>query len=124
MHNDVFAHEDFIPTLMAAVGEADIVDKLKAGYQAGDKTFKVHLDGYNLLPYFKGEEQEPPRKEFLYWNDDGKLVALRYGASATSSGAWNGCFCWGRPRPSWRNGCRASRISHRARSQPASASTR
>jgi arylsulfatase len=78
VYNDVFAHEDFIPTLMAAAGEPDIAAKLKAGHQVGDRTFKVHLDGYNLLPYLKGETQESPRREFLYWNDDGKLVALRY----------------------------------------------
>ncbi len=78
VYNEVFAHEDVIPTLMAALGEPDIAAKLKAGYQAGNKTFRVHLDGYNLLPFLRGETQESPRKEFLYWNDDGKLVALRY----------------------------------------------
>jgi arylsulfatase len=45
--------------------------------QSGNKSFKVHLDGYNLMPFFKGEVKESPRKEFLYWNDDGELVALR-----------------------------------------------
>ena len=78
VYNDVFAHEDFLPTLMAAVGEPDIAAKLKTGYQAGDKTFKLHLDGYNLMPFFKGDAQEDPRKEFLYWSDDGDLMALRY----------------------------------------------
>ena len=47
------------------------------GYQIGNKTFKVHLDGFNLMPFFKGEAKEAPRKEFLYWNDDGELVAIR-----------------------------------------------
>jgi arylsulfatase A-like enzyme len=78
VYNDVFAHEDFMPTLLAAVGDPDIKEKLASGQQVGERTYKVHLDGYNLLPFFKGEVQEAPRKEFLYWNDDGKLVALRY----------------------------------------------
>ncbi len=77
--NDVGAHEDMIPTLMAAVGEPDIVAKLRKGHKTGTRTFKVHLDGYNLLPYLKGETKESPRKEFLYWTDDGDLAALRYG---------------------------------------------
>ena len=78
VHNDVFAHEDVLPTIMAAVGQPDIAQKLKAGTTVGGKTYKVHLDGYNLMPYLKGEAKEAPRKEFLYWSDDGKLVALRY----------------------------------------------
>lgn len=78
IYNSIFAHEDMMPTLLAAAGVPDIKEKLLKGYQAGGKTYKVHLDGYNLIPYFKGEAKEAPRKEFLYWNDDGKLVALRY----------------------------------------------
>ena len=80
--NDLGAHEDMIPTILAAVGEPDIVEKLKEGHEAAGKTFKVHLDGYNLLPYLSGETDDSPRKEFLYWTDDGDLV----GATATSSG--------------------------------------
>jgi len=76
--NEIGSHEDMLPTLLAAAGEPDIVAKVKAGYKAGNKTFKVHLDGYNLLPYLKGETKEWPRKEFLYWSDDGDLMALRY----------------------------------------------
>jgi arylsulfatase len=76
--NDVGAHEDMLPTLMAAVGESDIKEKLKSGgVRAINRTYKVHLDGYNLLPTFKGEA-EWPRKEFLYWTDDGSVAALRY----------------------------------------------
>jgi arylsulfatase A-like enzyme len=78
IYNDLGAHEDMIPTIMAAVGEPAIVEKLKEGYEAGDKTFKVHLDGYNLLPYLSGETDDSARKEFLYWTDDGALAALRY----------------------------------------------
>jgi arylsulfatase len=78
--NQVFAHEDMLPTLLAAAGVPDVKEKLLKGYSAGDdKNFKVHLDGYNLLPFFKGEVKESPRKEMLYWSDDGDLMALRYG---------------------------------------------
>jgi arylsulfatase len=67
-----------LPTLAAAAGEPDIVEKLKKGYKMGSKTFKVHIDGYNLLPFLKGEVKENPRKGFLYWSDDGDLMAARY----------------------------------------------
>ncbi len=76
--NDICAHEDWVPTLMAAAGEPDVKQKLLAGYRAGNMSYKVHLDGYNWMPYFKGEAQDGPRKEFLYWTDDGDLAALRY----------------------------------------------
>ena len=77
VYNEIFSHYDLIPTFCAAGGEPDVVNKCKTGYQAGGKTFKVHLDGYNLAPFFKGDEKNPPRNEFLYWNDDGELVAIR-----------------------------------------------
>jgi arylsulfatase len=77
--NDIFAHNDMLPTLVAAAGEPNIVEKLKQGYKAGNKTFKVHLDGYNLLPFWKGEVKADPRPGFLYFSDDGDLMALRYG---------------------------------------------
>jgi len=78
--NQVFAHEDMLPTLLGAAGVPDVKEKLLKGYSAGDdKNFKVHLDGYNLVPFFKGETKESPRKEMLYWSDDGDLMALRYG---------------------------------------------
>ena len=63
---------------MAAAGVPDVKEKLLKGYQAGAMNYKVHLDGYNLEPYLKGETQEAPRHEFLYWTDDGELAALRY----------------------------------------------
>jgi arylsulfatase A-like enzyme len=75
--NDLAAHEDMMTTLLAAVEEPTIKDELLKGKTIGDKTFKVHLDGYNLLPAFKGEV-EWPRKEFIYWTDDGSVAALRY----------------------------------------------
>jgi len=76
--NQICAHEDLLPTLLAAAGVPDIKEKLLKGYKVGDKTFKVHLDGYNLLPFLKGEVKESPRKEMMYWSDDGDLMALRY----------------------------------------------
>jgi arylsulfatase A-like enzyme len=76
--NEIFAHNDMLPTLLAAAGEPDIVGKLKKGHRAGRKTFKVHIDGYNLVPHLQGVE-ENPRKGFLYWSDDGDLMALRVG---------------------------------------------
>jgi arylsulfatase len=75
--NDIFSHTDMLPTLLAAAGEPDIVEKLQKGYKAGKKTFKVHIDGYNLLPFLKGEVKENPRKGFMYWSDDGDLMAVR-----------------------------------------------
>jgi arylsulfatase len=75
--NEIFSHVDMLPTLLAAAGEPDIVEKVKKGHKAGTKTFKVHLDGYNLMPLFKGEVKENPRKGFIYWSDDGDLIALR-----------------------------------------------
>jgi len=77
--NEVFSHTDMLPTLAAAAGEPDIVEKLKKGHKAGGKTFKVYIDGFNLLPLLKGEVKENPRKGFLYWSDDGDLMALRVG---------------------------------------------
>jgi arylsulfatase A-like enzyme len=75
--NGIVSHQDWLPTLLAAVGEPDINAKLLKGYKAGSKTFKVHMDGFNMLPYFAGEVKESPRKFFFYLNDDGQLVALR-----------------------------------------------
>ncbi len=76
--NEITSHLDWLPTLLAAAGEPDIKDKLLQGYKAGNKTYKVHLDGYNFLPYFLGKEKKGPRKEFFYFSDDGDLTGLRY----------------------------------------------
>jgi arylsulfatase A-like enzyme len=78
--NDIMAHEDWLPTLLAAAGEPDVKEKLLTGYKAGNKTFKNHLDGYNFLPFFKGEAAEGPRHEFFYFSDNADLMALRYNA--------------------------------------------
>jgi len=76
--NDIHSHEDMMPTLLAAAGVPDIKEKLLNGYQAGDKNFKVHLDGYNLMPFWKGEVKENPRNEIFYFDQGGHLNALRY----------------------------------------------
>jgi arylsulfatase A-like enzyme len=76
--NEIVQHHDWLPTFLAAAGEPQIAEKLKKGHKAGDKTFKVHLDGYNLLPYLTGKEEKSPRPGFIYFSDDGDLVALRY----------------------------------------------
>ena len=75
--NDVCSLQDFIPTFAAAAGEPDLVEKVKKGYKTAGKTFKVHLDGANLLPFLKGDVEKSPRDGFLYWSDDGDLMALR-----------------------------------------------
>ncbi|MFL5615102.1 MAG: arylsulfatase [Gemmatimonadaceae bacterium] len=75
--NEIFSHTDVLPTLVAVAGDPDIVEKLKKGHTVGKKTFRVHIDGYNLLPLVKGEVTENPRQGFLYWSDDGDLFALR-----------------------------------------------
>ncbi|HMF01463.1 MAG TPA: arylsulfatase, partial [Terriglobia bacterium] len=69
--------QDFIPTFAAAAGEPALVEKVKKGYSIGDKTYKVHLDGFNLVPFLKGEVEKSPRPGFLYWSDDGELLAIR-----------------------------------------------
>jgi arylsulfatase A-like enzyme len=76
--NEMISGLDWLPTLMAAAGDPDIKNKLLRGHQAGSKTFKVHLDGYNQLPYLTGQQPAGARKEFIYFNDDGDLVAVRY----------------------------------------------
>jgi arylsulfatase len=69
---------DWLPTLLAAAGDPDITNKLIHGHSAAGKTFKVHLDGYNQLPYLTGQDEKGPRKGFFYFNDDGDLVAMRF----------------------------------------------
>ena len=76
--NEVISNLDWLPTLLAAAGEPEIKEKLLEGHNAGDKTFKVHLDGYNFLPHFKGEAEKGPRVEYFYFSDDGDLMAMRY----------------------------------------------
>src|SRR5262245_49138887 len=75
--NDIFTHEDMLPTLLAAAGAPNVKEELLKGKQVGGKTFKVHLDGYNITDALAGKSPSP-RREFFYFNDDGSLVALRY----------------------------------------------
>jgi arylsulfatase A-like enzyme len=76
--NDIISHLDMLPTLLAAAGVPDITEKLLNGYTVGNKTFKVHLDGYNMLPLLTGQTTKDPRESFFYFNDDAQFVALRY----------------------------------------------
>jgi arylsulfatase len=78
INSEVGAHEDMLPTILAAAGDPNIVEECLKGHKAGAQTYKVHLDGYNLIPALKGDAKEWPRKEMLYWSDDGDLMALRY----------------------------------------------
>ena len=73
--SEIVGHHDWLPTFLAAAGEPDIVDKLKAGHTIGDPTYKVHIDGFNLLPYLTGEVDKSPRPGFVYFSDDGDVLA-------------------------------------------------
>ena len=75
--NEIGSHEDMLTTLLAAAGEPDVKDKLLKEHKAIDRDYKVHLDGYNLLPALKGEAAWP-RREFIYWTDDGSVAAVRF----------------------------------------------
>lgn len=77
IYNDIISHEDWMPTFLAAAGVPDVVEKLKTGYKANGKEFKIHADGYNFMPYFKGEVEESPREEYFYFGQGGELNAIR-----------------------------------------------
>ncbi len=77
--NDICSLQDFIPTFAAANGEPDLVEKVKKGYEMIGKTYKVHLDGFNLMPFLSGKQEKSPRDGFLYWSDDGDCMAMRVG---------------------------------------------
>jgi arylsulfatase len=76
--NEIMHHMDWFPTFLAAAGENDIIEKLKSGYSSIGRDYKVHLDGYNFLPFLTGKSDKGPRKEIFYFSDDGDLTALRY----------------------------------------------
>jgi arylsulfatase len=76
--NEIMSNLDWAPTLVAAAGEPDVKKKLLTGYNANDKKFKIHLDGYDFLPYLTGKEAKGPREEFFYFSDDGDMMALRF----------------------------------------------
>jgi arylsulfatase len=75
--NEVGSHEDMLPTLLAAAGDTTVIEDLKKGRKIGDVTYRVHIDGHNLMPALRSGD-EWPRKEFIYWTDDGSVAALRY----------------------------------------------
>jgi len=77
--NEIVSHHDWLPTLLSMAGDPDIAAKLRKGHQAGDRSFKVHVDGHDLVPYLSGQTPKGPRESFLYCNDDQQLTALRYG---------------------------------------------
>ncbi|MCY1440142.1 hypothetical protein D9M71_564040 [compost metagenome] len=86
--NEMFSGLDWFPTLLAAAGVTDVKEKLLKGWSpaSGDKSFKVHLDGFNQLPYLTGKAKKGARDEFYYFNDEGQLVSMRYGN-------WKLVFC-------------------------------
>jgi arylsulfatase A-like enzyme len=75
--NGIVSHQDWLPTLLAAAGAPDVPAKLLEGYKVDDKTYKVHIDGINMLPYLTGEAKESPRNFFFYMSDDGDILAIR-----------------------------------------------
>ncbi|MNJ13646.1 Arylsulfatase [compost metagenome] len=77
--NEIMSSQDWLPTLMAAAGVPDVKERLLAGYQVGGQQLKVHLDGYNFLPYLQGQAQKGPRNDFYYFSDDGQLLGMRDG---------------------------------------------
>ena len=76
--NQIVGHHDWLPTILAAAGSDDVTQKLLTGHKVGDQTYKVHLDGYNLVPYLTGQADKSPREAFIYCNDDQQLTGLRY----------------------------------------------
>lgn len=94
--NALISGLDWFPTLVAAAGDPDITNKLLKGSSVGGKSFKVHLDGYNFLPYLTGKTNVSPRKEFYYFDDDGQMVAIRWDPlepGATTPDAFKVVFC-------------------------------
>ncbi len=76
--NEIMSHLDWMPTLLSAAGAPDVPQQLLTGYKVGDMTYKVHLDGYNFVPYLTGQAPKSPRESFFYFSDEGDLMGLRY----------------------------------------------
>ena len=76
--NEIMSHLDWMPTLLAAAGAPDVPQQLLSGYKLGDTTFKVHLDGFNFVPYLTGQTPKGPRESFFYFSDEGDLMGLRF----------------------------------------------
>ena len=102
VYNNIISHEDWMPTLLAAAGDPNVVQKVAEGYKLGDKTFKQHLDGYNFLPFFQGKEDKSPCHEIFYFDQGGNLNAVRYDdwkvKFAITEGAINTAY---RKTPAW-----------------------
>jgi arylsulfatase len=77
--NGIVTHQDWLATFLAAAGEPEIKDKLLKGHKIGNMTYKVHIDGFNLIPYLTGEVKDSPRETFFYISDDGEVMAIRHG---------------------------------------------
>lgn len=102
VYNDIISHEDWLPTFLAAAGVPDVVEKLKKGYRASGKTWKVHLDGYNFMPYFKGEVPKGPRDQIFYFGQAGELNAVRWGDWKVHFATFRGNIATGiREIPNW-----------------------
>jgi len=77
--NDIFGSHDWFPTLLAAAGDTGVKDRLLQGWKLEDRTYRVHLDGYNQLAFLTGQQDHSERKGFIYFDDDAQLVAIRFG---------------------------------------------
>jgi arylsulfatase len=76
--NQIVGHHDWLPTFLAIAGDSDVKEKLLKGHKIGDSTYKVHLDGDNLVPYLTGQTEKSPRESFIYCNDDQQVTGLRF----------------------------------------------
>ena len=107
--NQIVSHLDWLPTLLAMAGDEEITQKLLTGYKVGELDYKVHLDGYNIVPHLTGQSEKGPRDSFLYCNDDQQLTGLRYDnwkLVFMEQRAW--ARCESGPNRSRRSACRRS----------------
>jgi arylsulfatase A-like enzyme len=96
VYNEIVSHIDMFPTMLAAAGNSDVKQQLLDGCTVGGKKFHVHLDGFDMGPYFRGETNESPRNHIVYFSDDGDIMAVRVGdykfelalQRADSTNAW------------------------------------
>jgi arylsulfatase len=95
--NEMVAHHDWLPTLLAMAGDTQVKEKLLKGYKVGDMTYKVYLDGDNLVPYLTGQAEKSPRSSFLYFSDEQQLVAMRYDNWKSNYGIHPTMFIWANP---------------------------
>ena len=100
--NDIISQEDWLPTLLGAAGVPDVKERLAQGYKTNGKTWKVKLDGYNFLPFFKGQTQKGPRDSIFYFSQAGELNALRWQDWKVHFATWEGNIAMGqRIVPGW-----------------------